>query len=347
MIEDKIKSIIVEGDTYREQYRDGLSALVKRLEAEGNAERERFMPADTFPERLEEYRQKYCEMLGLDKLTSNGLEAPRLTRLCDGNGAEIYRLVTPITPELSQYGILFVPHGTEKAPLVIAQHGGGGTPELCSDMIGKNNYNHIVRRLLKRKAVVFAPQLLLWNFGEPLATQPKHDIPFNRGEIDKNLKRFGMSITAVEIKGIMNAITFLSELDFIDGERIGMTGISYGGYFTLHTMAADTRIKAGFSNACFNDRNVYPWAGWTYPNSANTFHDAEVAALCAPRKLYVAVGKEDTVFDYQSAIPEAERVKKYFAAAGCPENFVFSAWDGGHTVPSTDEGFDFMFSAFK
>lgn len=83
------------------------------------------------------------------------------------------------------------------------------------------------------------------------------------------------------------------------------------------------------------------------PNSANTFHDAEVAALCAPRKLYVAVGKEDTVFDYQSAIPEAERVKKYFASAGCPENFAFTAWDGGHTVPDNDEGFDFMFSAFK
>ena len=339
--------IIRNGDIFRTAYRDGLDAFIKRMEQEAYFSRESFMPTDGFLEKLEEYRARYIQMLGIDRIGDSDLPEPTLTRVGEDGDAVIYKTTVYITPETPQYGLLFVPHGTEKAPLVIAQHGGGGTPELCSDMNGKNNYNHIVRRLLKRKAVVFAPQLLLWNFGEPLATQPKHDIPFTRGEIDKNLKRFGMSITAVEIKGIMNALSYLVGLDFIDGERIGMTGISYGGYFTLHTMAADTRIKAGFSNACFNDRNVYPWAGWTYPNSANTFHDAEVAALCAPRKLYVAVGKEDTVFDYQSAIPEAERVKKYFASAGCPENFVFSAWDGGHTVPDNDEGFDFMFSAFK
>jgi len=33
------------------------------------------------------------------------------------------------------------------------------------------------------------------------------------------------------------------------------------------------------------------------PNSANTFHDAEVAVLCAPRKLYVASAAEDTWAD--------------------------------------------------
>lgn len=339
--------IISGGDICRTAYRDGLNSFIKRMEQEANLSRERFMPTEGFLERIEEYRAKYISMLGIDRIGDENLPEPTLVRVGEDEDAVIYRTVVHITPEIPQYGLLFVPHGTIKAPLIVAQHGGGGTPELCSDMNGNNNYNHLVRRLLKRKAIVFAPQLLLWNFGEPIATQPKHDIPHKRQEVDKNLKRFGISLTAVEIKGIMNALTFLSEIDFIDSERIGMTGISYGGYFTLHAMAADTRIKAGFSNACFNDRNAYPWNDWTYPNSANLFHDAEVAALCAPRKLYVAVGKEDEVFDYRSAIPEAERVKKYFTAAGCPENFIFAVWDGGHTVPDTDEGFDLMFSAFE
>ena len=344
--ETTIKNIVREGDIYREQYRDGFDALVKRLEAEGNIERERFMPADILPEKLGEYRRKYHEMLGLHKLASDGLPIPQMAKMCDDGDVEIRRVTVPITPELSQYGLLFVPHGIKKAPLVIAQHGGSGTPELCADLNGNNNYNHMVKRLLKRKAAVFAPQLLLWSFGEAKPANPSHPIPFNRNKFDKDLKRFGLSITAVEIKGIMNAITFLSTLDLVDSESIGMTGLSYGGYFTLHTMAADSRIKAGFSNACFNDRNVYPWNDWTYTNSGNTFHDAEVAALCAPRKLYVAVGKEDTVFDYKSAVSEAERVHKYFDAFGCPENFVFTAWNGGHTLPDADEGIDFMFSAF-
>ena len=126
-----------------------------------------------------------------------------------------------------------------------------------------------------------------------------------------------------------------------------MTGISYGGYFTIYTMAADTRIKAGYSNAVFNDRSNIAFADWRYNNSINTFHDAEVAALCAPRKLYVAVGKEDKVFDYKPSINEAARVQKYFDAFGCSENFVYDLWDGGHTMSSCDDGIDFLLGALK
>ena len=36
------------------------------------------------------------------------------------------------------YAMLLLPHeGQTPMPLVVAQHGGGGTPELCSDMYGK------------------------------------------------------------------------------------------------------------------------------------------------------------------------------------------------------------------
>ncbi len=340
------EEIIREGDISRAAYRDGIGAYISRLEAEGFAARERFMPTETFGEKLEEYRSKYIEMLGINRFCSDGAPSPVMTLAGKDDDCEIYRIIVYVTPEIPQYGLLLVPHGIKRAPLVVAQHGGGGTPELCSDLNGSNNYNHLVRRLLKRGAAVFAPQLLLWNFAESIPTRPSHGIPYRRNDIDKNLKRFGMSITALEIKGIMTALDFVSELPFVDEENIGMAGLSYGGYYTLHTMASDTRIKAGFSNACFNCRNVYSWHDWSYFNSANTFHDAEVAALCAPRKLYVAVGKEDQVFDYKSAIPEAERAKKYFDALNCGENFKFCVWDGGHTVPSTDEGFDFMFSAF-
>ncbi|MBQ8207519.1 MAG: dienelactone hydrolase family protein [Clostridia bacterium] len=341
------KDIIREGDICRAAYKDGIEVYIKRLEAEGDSNRETFMPTENFINRIEEYRSAYIGMLGIDRISSDSAPEPAITSVGEDEYAVIYRVTTYITREIPPYGLLYVPHGIKRAPLIIAQHGGGGTPELCSDINGKNNYNHMVRRILKRGAAVFAPQLLLWNFREQSPTQPSHPIPYNRLNIDNNMKRFGMSITALEIKGIMNAITFLSVLPYVDNNKIAMTGLSYGGYYTLHTMAADTRIKVGFSNACFNSRNAYPWVDMSYPNSGNTFHDAEVAALCAPRKLYIAVGKEDTVFNYESAIPEAERAKRYFCGAGCPQNFVFRVWDGGHTLPFTNEGFDFIFSAFE
>ena len=45
---------------------------------------------------------------------------------------------------------------TEPSRFVISQHGGGGTPELCSDFYGDTNYNHLTRRILSRGAVVSA-----------------------------------------------------------------------------------------------------------------------------------------------------------------------------------------------
>ena len=341
------QKIVQEGDGYRQAYKEGIDAFLARLDREGYAARERFMPTDGFATHIEQYRQKYIEMLGIDRISDEGAPSPTLTRVGEDADAEIFRAVVYITREIPMQGLLFVPHGTEKAPLVIAQHGGGGTPELCSDMTGKNNYNGMVRRLLAKGAVVFAPQLLLWNQRGNTETQRLHPIAYDRVRVDKDLKRYGMSITALEIRGIMNCITYLSALPFIEKEKVGMVGLSYGGYFTLHTMAADTRIGAGYSNAAFNDRNVHPWIDWSYKNAGNTFHDAEVAALCAPRKLYIAVGKEDAVFHYYGAPPEAARAKKYFEACGCPENFVFAPWDGGHTIISSDEGFDFMFSAWQ
>lgn len=338
--------IITEGDRQRQAYKDGIDAYIQHLNREGYRRREEFMPAEGFEEKIEAYRACYIKMLGIDKIDTSNCPEPSLELCGEDADCRIYRVVVSITPEIPMHGLLMIPHGTEKAPLVIAQHGGGGTPELCSDMHGKNNYNHMVRRLLARGAVVFAPQLLLWNYKEALETNPQYPIPHDRRGADNDLKRYGMSITGLEIRGIMNCITYLSGLSCVDESNIGMVGISYGGYYTLHTMAADPRIKVGFSNACFNDRNCYPWPDWSYPNSGNTFHDAEVAGLCAPRKLVLAVGKTDLVFDYRSAPEEAERARKYYASCGCPENLVFDLWDGGHTLNSTDDGFDFLFSAF-
>ena len=232
----------------------------------------------------------------------------------------------------------------EKAPLVVFQHGGGGTPELASDFYGKNNYNHGVRRVVNRGVAVLLPQLLIWS-QEESETQRAHPIDYNRDELDKDLKRFGMSVTGFEIAAIMRCIDYAVTLPEIDGERIGMTGLSYGGYFTLYTMAADTRIKAGYAVGAFNDRDSYPRFDWTYFGGSLRFHDAEVAALCAPRRLAIQIGKADSVFNYETGLMEMERIRDYFSAYGATDGLKLSVWDGGHTYSDDDECFDFFFDS--
>lgn len=302
------------------------------------------MPPDELAKNPEFYRKKYKEMLGLERFEQTTSRPAEIHYVGSDELCRIYRLSVFITEEIPFYAMLLIPHNVkEPMPLVIAQHGGGGTPELCCDMNGKNNYSHMAQRAMERGNAILAPQLLLWGMTES-ATIRAHNVPHSRSKVDIDMKRFGSSITALEISGIMKTLDYVSEMKEIDADRVTMIGLSYGGYFTLHTMAADTRIKAGYSAGVFNDRNVYNWADMSYKGSAFAFQDAEVAALCAPRKLYIQIGKEDQVFDYRNAIPEAERISAYFHAFGVPDNFKFDVWEGGHTISVHDEGYDFIFS---
>ncbi|MBQ8230628.1 MAG: hypothetical protein IJZ34_01655 [Lachnospiraceae bacterium] len=331
-------------DDYRQRYVDGIAAYVRQMNEECKNERRRFMPPEELVKNPEFYREKFKEMLGLNRFAKNASKPVEMTFVGSDELCRIYRLSVYITDEIPFYSMLLIPHNVkETMPLVIAQHGGGGTPELCCDMNGQNNYNHMAQRAMARGTAILAPQLLLWSLTE-IATIRAHNVPYDRNKADIDMKRFGSSITALEISGIMKTLDYVCGMKEIDDDKIGMIGLSYGGYFTLHTMAADTRIKAGYCAGAFNDRDVYNWADWSYKGSALAFQDAEVAALCAPRKLYVQVGKEDQVFDYTSAIREAERIRDYFNAFGAADNFKLDLWDGGHTISEHDEGYEFLFS---
>ena len=333
-------------DTNRQDYVDGVNAFIERMNAEGKVKRREFMPPEELVKDPEKYRNLYIDMLGINKFPSDDLPKVKKEYVASDDISDIYRLTVYITKEIPFYAMLVIPKDAPKPyPVMIAQHGGGGTPELCLDYNGKNNYNHMAQRALEMGYVILAPQLMVWAM-QGLDTAPPRKVPYARAEADNNLKRFGMSITALEIKGILNSLDFVLENENVDKEKISMVGLSYGGYFTLHAMAADTRIKSGYCVGIFNDRDVYPKFGWTYQNSAFHFQDAEVAALCAPRKLYVQVGKADQVLDYKSAVTESERVYDYFKAFGKEENFKFCLWDGGHTLSDDNEGFEFMKSAY-
>lgn len=333
-------------DNLRRDYVEGIDAFIKRLNSEGKQKRREFMPPEDLVSNPEKYRKLYLEMLGLNKLNDTDLPAAKKVYVASDDVSDIYRLTVYIAKEVPFYAMLVIPKNVKgPMPLMIAQHGGGGTPELCLDYNGKNNYNNMAQRALEKGYAVLAPQIMVWRL-QGIETAPARDVPYDRHKSDNELKRFGLSITALEIKGILNSLDYVLENEDIDKEKVSMIGLSYGGYYTLYTTAADTRIKSAYCAGVFNDRDVYSWKDWTYKNSGLTFQDAEVAALCAPRKLYIQVGKADEVFDYKSAIPEAERITDYYEAYGAGENFKFCLWEGGHRVSTDDEGYDFIASAY-
>ena len=300
------------------------------------------------PERLaadpDSYRRAYYEMLGAplteyDTIKTLPVTCVEDTLVSDDGVCEIRRMRLAVLGDYTVYGILFLPHDrAEDAPFVISQHGGGGTPEVCSDFYGHNNYNHQTPRLVEHGAVVFAPQLLLWNpemFGDP------HE----RQRVDSDLKQVGSSITALEVFAIMRCIDYFVTQPYCNPDRVGMAGLSYGGFFTMMTAAADTRIKSAYASCSFVDAVKYnSFTDWTWKNSANTFLEAEIAALVAPRYLCFDAGDQDQLFGSDSSKAEFARLQPFFAAQGVEDHIRLFTFDGYHELDPADDGMEFFFA---
>ena len=80
-------------------------------------------------------------------------------------GVKINRMQTIVLGGLPMYGMLFIKDESPETPMIIANHGGLGAPELCAGLleVGTINYNNMVERVLKHNVNIYAPQYLNWN----------------------------------------------------------------------------------------------------------------------------------------------------------------------------------------
>ena len=329
---------------YRAGYLDSVKAYLSKLQCEAAEKRKQFITPQSLAKDPAFYRRAYYELLGAPltdyaAISQTPVTCVEDTFVADDGFCDIRRMRLAVLGDFTVYGILFLPHDrAEDAPFVISQHGGAGTPEVCSDFFGDNNYNHQTRRLLSRGAVVFAPGLLLWNveiFGDP----------YDRHRIDSDLKQVGSSITALEVFAIMRCIDYFITQPYVNPDRIGMAGLSYGGFFTTMTAAADERIKSAYASCSFVDAIQFNgFTDWTWKNSANTFQEAEIAALVAPRCICFDAGNQDRLFGSDSSRAEFERLKPFFAAQGAEDHTRLFPFDGDHELDPADDGIDFFFA---
>lgn len=330
------------GNGYRKEMLDQVHGLIERGYAA--AERKRTGSSKADLSSIDRYeastlprRRDLAAMLGWPLTLPSDVKVPavREVPVAEDDLGRITRVWIGTLPGVETYGILFRPHGTGPFPLVLSLHGGGGTPEKCSGFSDSESYHDMTRRVLRRGCAVFAPQLLLW---DPEVFGPA----FDRVHIDRQLKQLGGSIAALDLYRLRRSLDHLLTRPEIDPARVGMIGLSYGGFYALFAAAIDTRIQAVVSSCFFNSRQVYDWPDWVWFDAANTFMDAEVAMLVCPRRLYIEVGTKDDLFDVRHARPEAGKVRDVYETLGIPERFVYKEFEGGHELDTADHGIDFL-----
>lgn len=336
------------GNKFRADYRNDIEAFVGALCEDGK--RLSVENASRFKAEADFQRASLASALGwpLNTESIGKAELEEKIRVTEEDGIEIYRTVFRVFSKIRFYGMLFVHKGGEKRPFVISQHGGLGTPELCSSVLegGSSNYNGMTQRILRLGANVLAPQLLLW---DPKAYDSGlGEEGLQRRELDSRLKLYGSSIAALEIGALKQCIGFFCDEPYVADNKIGMAGLSYGGFYTLYTAALDKRIKAAISCSFFGDRDKYPWSDWAWKPENGFFLDPEVSLLAFPRSLCIAVGSKDELFDVKYAEAELERLRLMSEKAfGNTDWLKICVFDGTHEFIKDSEPLEWLISRLE
>ncbi|MFP6763985.1 MAG: dienelactone hydrolase family protein [Planctomycetaceae bacterium] len=282
-----------------------------------------------FENSIKPFRAAFCRSIGYPPPGRRPVKsASAFVQLGEDGLGTYYRATIPILPGVHSQGIYIIPKSARgKTPLVISMHGGGGSPEVAL-FHGGANYNDMVRGAVKRGYIVYAPQHLFRADGFP------KDI---RRQIDDRMRLIGTTLTAVEIAKITYAIDALLKRPEVDGDRIAMVGLSYGGYYAQVTPAIDVRIKVSVSSCYFgvqegrygqNELSVP--TDFRFMNRMTLFNDADLVALICPRAHQIQAGSRDNASHRETGLQLAPRAATYFEKLGIADRFQHVVFEGGH-----------------
>jgi dienelactone hydrolase len=281
-----------------------------------------------FEKSAEPYRKAFCESIGYPPPGKMPSDPATFDKIGEDEIGTYYRVVIPIVANVHAEGIYIVPKNLKgKAPLIISMHGGGGSPEVAL-FHGGANYHDMVRGGVKRGYIVFAPQHLFSAVGYPKNI---------RSQIDDRLRLVGTSLTAIEIAKITRSIDVLEKRPEVDATKIGMVGLSYGGYYALVTPAVDRRIKVSVSSCYYGvqegryqrDELSVP-SDFRFQGRMTFFRDSDLAALVCPRALQIQAGSGDDTDHRDPGKALAPESAAYYKNLGLTERFQHVVFEGKH-----------------
>lgn len=276
-----------------------------------------FSSVEAYEKTAAEYRKFfYDEVVGRfdDKVLP---PSPRSRKAYEAEKWTGYEVVLDVWPDVIAYGILLVPKDLkegEKRPVVVCQHGLEGRPQDVIGQQGHAAYKAFAAALAEQGFVTFAPQNLYLGRDRFRTLQRKAN-PIKK------------TLFSVIVPQHQQIVDWLQTLPFVDPERIGFYGLSYGGKTAMRVPALVTDYKLSICSADFNEwvlKNAstrapfsYVWTG-EYEifefDLGSTFNYAEMAALIAPRPFMVERGHFDGVGLDEWVGYEFAKVRHLYAA---------------------------------
>lgn len=315
--------------------------------------RHRFAPGHDFARWREELLPAVRATLGRmpDRVPLN----PHVQAEWREQGLIKQRVIFDVEPGLSAVAYIFRPDSSNghRLPAILACHGHGpsgkeavmgnrSTPELVRE-IEQQNYDYGLRMA----QAGFVTIAIDWRgFGE----RDDRRKPNNHGLMSEppvlgrdlcnqhylRASILGMTVLGMDLHDARCALDYLCQQPFVDPQRIGAMGLSFGGVMATWMALVDERIRAA-DVICYSDR--FADFGMRDVNFCGSQITPGLYALCdvpdlhgliAPRPLLVEIGAYDGCFRIESAMSCYREVERIYTAAGARDRLELDLFEGGH-----------------
>lgn len=276
---------------------------------------------------------------------------PQLLAEWEHRGLRRQRWIIDVQEHLSATVLVNLPTDIkrgQKRPTLLCCHGHGpfgkepimgndSSPALAAN-IEQHRYNY-GEEMAQLGFVTYAIDWI--GFGERNDTvKPNHHAP--QGGRDwcniyyLHATMLGMTSISINVTHGQAATDFVTSLPQVDGDRLGVMGLSGGGTMTLWMSLCDERFKAA-EIMCYSDlwsvfgiRDINYCGMQVAPGLFKIVDLPDCQGLIAPRPLLIDIGVNDTCFKVDTAMACYRQVEKIYSAAGVKDRLELDLHPGEH-----------------
>jgi dienelactone hydrolase len=273
------------------------------------------MPPEEWKGTLTKRREQWLEMLGLSPLPERTPLEATVTGVLDRGDYVVEKLHFQSLPGAHVAGNLYRPANVVgKLPAVLY---------LCGHTKGKVNPTYQANPRWFGQHGYVALVLDPVQLGE---CQGFHAGTYRDGRWDWPSR--GYTPAGTEVWNAMRALDYLQGRPDVDGEKMGVTGLSGGGAMSWFLGAADERVKvvvpvcqSGSIARMAIDRTTDGHCDCAFWINYQRWCWPDIGALIAPRAFLIASGSEDVLWRPSGFRDVAHRIRHQYAALGVPEQF--------------------------